>query len=71
MSTISSHQALELATTFSQLSDRMATADSPIRARIYEIATRVACLRAQALAKSEEAKPVFGRTASRSIFAVA
>lgn len=72
LSSLSSHEALELTAKFAIAAERMrADSDSRLRASLYERASRVAFLRAHMLAKNEEVRPSFGQTFRRAIFAVA
>lgn len=73
MTALTSHQALQLASTFVVTADRMRAVDAGLggRAQLCDIASRVALMRAQLLAKNEEIRPVFGELHRRAIFAVA
>lgn len=65
------HEALHLTATFAFTAEYLRSADTQthVRARIYETASRVAFLRAHVLTMHEEARPKFGETARRAIFA--
>ncbi len=72
MPPLTSQEALQLASKFALTADRVrATADLGGRARLCDIASRVAFMRAQVLAKKEEIRPVFGKLHRRAIFAIA
>jgi hypothetical protein len=72
MSSLSSHQALELTASFAFTAERMrAGSDSQARASLYERASRIAFLRAYRIARDEEACPAFGQIVRRAVFALA
>jgi hypothetical protein len=72
MSCLSSHEALQLTATFASAADRMrADADACPRASLYEIASRIAFLRAHVIARNEEGRPVFGQSFRGAAFASA
>ena len=74
MSYLSSQQALKLAADFALAAEQMRAAeevDFQTRANLYETASRVAFLRAHAIAKGEEIRPAFGDCFRRATFAVA
>lgn len=73
MSPLTSCQALELSAYFVFISERMRAADSELETRtsLWERASRVAFLRAQAIARDEEARPTFGTIFRHASFAVA
>lgn len=73
MSRLTSHEALQLTANFALSAERMRSADPGfhLRARLCETASRIAFLRAQLLAKSEEACPAFGQLFPRTAFPVA
>lgn len=73
MSQLTSHEALALTASFALTADRMRAADSgsDLRAQLCETASRIAFLRAQLLAKSEEVQPAFGGLFRRAVFAIA
>jgi hypothetical protein len=63
MSCLSSHEALQLTATFAFTADRMrADSDSCPRASLYEIASRIAFLRAHMIARDEVVRPIFGQS---------
>jgi hypothetical protein len=67
-------QALQLAVDFALTADYIRaadTSDSQARASFLETASRTAFLKAQAIAKDEEIRPVFGHSFRRAAFAVA
>ena len=71
---LTSKQALQLAADFALTADYLRAADTgdiQTRAKLYERASRAAFLRAQALAKDEEVRPIFGESFRRAAFAVA
>jgi hypothetical protein len=70
MSCLSSHEALQLTATFASAADRM-RADACPRASLYEIASRIAFLRAHVIARNEEGRPVFGQSFRGAAFASA
>lgn len=73
MSPLTSRQALELTAHFVSIADRMRAADSELETRttLWERAGRVAFLRAQVIARDEDARPTFGTIFRRASFAVA
>ncbi len=73
MPVLTSHDALQLASTFVVIADRMRAVDADLgsRAQLCDLASRVAFMRAQVLAKNEEIRPVFGAVHRRAIFAIA
>jgi hypothetical protein len=72
MSCLSSHEAMQLTANFAFTADRMrAHADSCRRASLYEIASRIAFLRAHVIARNEEGRPVFGQSFRGAAFASA
>jgi len=73
MSLLTSHDALALTANFALTADRMRAADSGLhlRAKLCETACRIAFLRSQLLAKSEEIQPMFGELFRRAAFTVA
>lgn len=73
MSQLTSHEALQLTAHFSLSAERMRSADPGfhLRAQLYDTASRIAFLRAQLLARSEEACPAFGQLFRRASFSVA
>ena len=72
MSCMSSHEALQLTANFASTAERMrADADSSPRASLYEIASRIAFLRAHVIARNEEGRPVFGQSFRGAAFASA
>jgi hypothetical protein len=73
MSLLTSHQALQLSASFAFTADRMRASDGDfqLRARLCEIASRVAFLRAHVIARDEEIRPAFGDSFRRASFAVA
>lgn len=71
---LTSEQALQLAADFALTADYIraaASTDSQARANLLETASRAAFLRAQAIAKDEEIRPVLGKSFRRAAFAVA
>jgi hypothetical protein len=70
---LTSSEALVLTANFALTADRMRAGDSAcdLRVRLCETASRIAFLRAQLLAKSEEVQPVFGGLFRRAAFAIA
>jgi hypothetical protein len=71
---LTAQQALQLAADFARTADYMRAADaadSQTRAKLLETASRAAFLRAQAIAKDEEVRPVLGQSFRRAAFAVA
>jgi hypothetical protein len=70
---LTSHQAFELSASFSFHAERIRSAEGELheRARLCELASRVAFLRAHAIARSEESRPIFGQSFRRASFAVA
>ena len=72
LTSLTSQNALELTAAFAFTADRMRAARgaSEIRANICEIASRIAFLRAQSIARREELMPL-GDTFRRATFAVA
>lgn len=74
MAFLTSTQALQMAAEFAIAAEQMRcsdAADFQSRANIYEIASRIAFLRAHAIAKNEDARPVFGESFRPAAFAVA
>jgi hypothetical protein len=72
ISSLSSHQALELTASFAFTAERMrADSESQARANLYERASRIAFLRAHRIAQDEEARPAFGQMFRRAVFALA
>ena len=72
MSSLSSHQALELTASFAFTAERMrADSESRARAELYERASRIAFLRAHRIARDEEVCPTFGQLFRRAAFALA
>jgi hypothetical protein len=73
MSSLTSHQALELTASFVCAAARMRAGDGDFqrRANLCETASRVAFLKATILARDEESRPVFGQNFRRGIFAIA
>ena len=71
MSLLTSHQALELSASFAFAAERASEGDFYVRARMCELASRVAFLRAHTIARDEEARPAFGVTFRKAMFAVA
>ena len=73
MPLLTSHQALELSASFAFAAERMRPSESEfqVRARLCKLASRVAFLRAHAIARDEAAHPVFGQIFRRALFAVA
>ena len=73
MSQLTSREALALTAHFVLTADRMRSDDSGLglRAQLYETASRIAFLRAQLLAQSEEIQPMFGELFRRASFTVA
>jgi hypothetical protein len=71
---LTAQQALQLAADFVHTVDYMRATDAPYcqtRAKLLETASRAAFLRAHAIARQEEARPVFGEGFRRAVFAVA
>ena len=71
---LTAQQALELAADFALTADYVRAADatdSQTRAKLLETASRAAFLRAHAIARQEEVRPVFGEGFRRAAFAVA
>jgi hypothetical protein len=71
---LTSAQALQLAADFAPTADYIRAADATdcqARAKFRETASRAAFLRAQAIARDEEVRPVFGQSFRRAAFAVA
>ena len=71
---LTAQQALQLAADFLHTADYMRAANTPdsqTRAKLLESASRVAFLRAHAIARQEEVRPVFGEGFRRAAFAVA
>jgi hypothetical protein len=71
---LTAQQALQLAADFALTADYLRAADAPdsqTRAKLLETASRAAFLRAQAIARDEEVRPVFGESFRRPAFAVA
>jgi len=71
MSCLTPHEALHLTATFAFTADYVRATDIGARARIYEIASRVALLRASIPARHGDARPQVGIIARRSVFATA
>ncbi len=74
MPLLSSTQALKLAADFAHVADQVRAADgSDLKHLIglYEKASRVAFLRAHVIARDEEARPRFGQSSHRAVFAIA
>lgn len=72
VSSLSSHEALQLTATFAFTAERMrAHAHSHTRASLYDRASRVAFLKAHIIARHEQVRPVFGQSFRRSLFASA
>jgi hypothetical protein len=72
MSCMSSHEALQLTASFLATAERMRShSDSCRRASLYEIASRIAFLRAHMIARNEEVRPVFGQSFRPAAFATA
>ena len=71
MSLLTSHQALELSANFAFAAERASESEFQVRARLCELASRVAFLRAHVIARDEEARPAFGLSFRKAIFAVA
>jgi hypothetical protein len=69
---LTSHEALQLTANFALTAERMRTAEADFQAlaNLYEIASRIAFLRAHLIAKDEQIRPAFGQS-RRPIFAVA
>ena len=71
---LTAQQALDLAADFALTADYVRATDatdSQIRAKFLETASRAAFLRAHAIARQEEVRPVFGEAFRRAVFAVA
>ena len=71
---LTAQQALQLAADFLQAADYMHAANAPdshARTKLLETASRAAFLRAHAIARQEEVRPVFGEGFRRAVFAVA
>ena len=71
---LSSTQALQLAADFALTADYIRATeatDCHARAGLLETASRAAFLKAQAIAKDEEIRPVIGQSFRRAAFAVA
>ena len=71
---LTAQQALDLAADFALTADYVRAADatdSQTRAKLLETASRAAFLRAHAIARQEEVRPVFGEGFRRAVFAVA
>lgn len=74
MAFLTSNQALQMAAEFAITAEQMLSSDAgdfQSRANIYETASRIAFLRAHAIAKNEDVRPVFGESFRRAAFAVA
>jgi hypothetical protein len=73
MSSLTSHQALELTAQFICIAARMRAEEGDFqeRANLCETASRVAFLKASILARDEEARPVFGQNFRKAVFAIA
>jgi hypothetical protein len=73
MSLLTSHQALELCASLSFQAERLRAhcGEFHVRARLCELASRVAFLRANAIARDEEVRPVFGQGFRKAAFVVA
>lgn len=74
MHCLTSAQALQLAADFALAADHLRaanTSDSEAKASFLETASRAAFLKAQAIAKDEEIRPVFGQIFRLAAFAVA
>jgi hypothetical protein len=73
MSLLTSHQALELCASLSFQAERLRASHGEfhVRARLCDVASRVAFLRAHAIARDEETHPAFGQTFRKAAFAVA
>lgn len=73
MSQLTSREALALTANFAFAADRMRAADSSYnrRAELFETASRIAFLRAELLARTEEIQPVLGQLFHRASFAIA
>jgi hypothetical protein len=71
---LTAQQALQLAADFALTADYVRAenaTDSQSRAKFLETASRAAFLRAHAIARQEEVRPVFGEGIRRAAFAVA
>jgi acyl-coenzyme A thioesterase PaaI-like protein len=71
---LTSAQAMQLAADFALTADYIraaGAADAQARAKLLETASRAAFLKAQAIARDEELRPVFGQSFRRTAFAVA
>jgi hypothetical protein len=71
---LTSQQALQLAADFALTADYVRAAnatESQTRAKLLQTASRAAFLRAHAIARQEEVRPVFGEGFRRAVFAVA
>ena len=71
---LTAQQALQLAADFALTADYVRAANAPdsqTRAKLLETASRAAFLRAHAIARQEEVRPVFGEGFRRAVFAVA
>lgn len=71
---LTSAQALQLAADFALTADYIRATDATdcqARAKFLETASRAAFLRAQAIARDEEVRPVLGLSYRRAAFAVA
>ena len=71
---LTAQQALQLAADFALTADYVRAADatdSQTRAKLLETASRAAFLRAHAIARQEEVRPVLGEGFHRAVFAVA
>jgi hypothetical protein len=73
MSLLTSHQALELCASLSFQAERLRASQGEfhVRARLCDVASRVAFLRARAMARNEETHPAFGQSFRKAVFAVA
>jgi hypothetical protein len=73
MASLTSREALQLAADFALKAEYMRAddaADFQTKVDLYETASRVAILRAHAIADDEEVRPVVGKSLRRAAFAV-
>ena len=74
MPLLNSTQALKLAADFAHVAEQMRAADGSDMQRLiglYDKASRVAFLRAHVISRDEEARPRFGQSLHRAVFAIA
>ena len=73
MSLLTSREALTLTANFAFTADRMRAANEELdrRARICEMASRIAFLRAHLIARQEQVFPQLGESSRRAVYRVA